>query len=177
MTEELRLGLRGRDLVFPGGKAFCLVCGETPAGDRRVWFEDTAAAGVATPGTIGSTRHALGTGARAIAERIDVQAPLCSRHKTRALWIGLGAVGFMVLAVAVSALGIVLTNHLKIPRRYENIASWIAFLPALIPAGFGVYFWKKKDRGGLDCEARREGNDLVLTYPDRMPGTRRVGKE
>ena len=43
MTAELRLRLEKRELIFPDGVAFCLVCGEPPAGKRRVWFENLAA--------------------------------------------------------------------------------------------------------------------------------------
>jgi hypothetical protein len=170
MSEELRLGLAGRNLVFPGGAPFCLVCGAAPSGSRRVWFEDTGAAGQAASGHLGSTRHALGTGVRAIADRIEFQAPLCPPHRTRALLIGLGAFGCMLAAVGVLVLGIVLLRQFKIPRKYEDLSLWIPFIPALVPAGFGALFWKRKDRGGLSCEARREGEDLILIYPDRVPG-------
>jgi len=169
VTAELRLRLEKRELVFPEGVAFCLVCGGVPAGKRRVWFEDLAA-GAGAPGEIGSSGHALGAGARMMANRADFLAPLCKSHRRRAILIGLAANGFMLLAVGVGALGIYLQGLFKIPRRYEELVRWIAFIPILIPAGFGVYFWMKKDRGGLPCEVRREGGELVLTYPERAPG-------
>jgi hypothetical protein len=173
MAEELRLGLDGRELQFPDGRPFCLVCGDTPSGTRRVWFEDTGAASAGLPGHIGSADHALGTGARAIANRIDFHAPLCSRHRRRAVVIGLAALGCMLLAVGVIILDHYLIDYLKgllkIRRRYDDIVGWMAFLPSLIPAGFGVYFWRKKDRGGLTCDVRREAELLVLTYSERTP--------
>jgi hypothetical protein len=172
MTEELRLGLKGRELVFPDGKAFCLVCGAAPAGTRRVWFEDMGSAGLAASGEIGSTRHALGTGARVIASRIEFQAPLCGPHKTRAIRTGLGAIACMLLGVGVLVLGNVVLSRFKILRKYEDFSRWIPFIPALVPAGFGYVFWRRKDRGGLPCEARRDEEDLVLTYPDRAPEAR-----
>lgn len=76
------------------------------------------------------------------------------------------------------AVGVVILDHqligyvkglLKIRARHEDVVGWLAFLPGLIPAGFGVYFWRKKDRGALPCEIRREGELLVLSYPERAP--------
>jgi len=138
-----------------------------------VWFEDTASAGAAAHGHIGSKGHALGTGLVAIATRIDFHAPLCSPHRWRAVRIGLAAFGCLLLGV-----GVILLDHhliayvkglLKIRRDHEDIVGWLTLLPALVPFGFMYYFWRKKDRGGLPCDARREGEILVLTYPDAAP--------
>lgn len=45
-------------------------------------------------------------------------------------------------------------------------------LPGVVCFFLTRILWELKDRGGLECEARREGEDLVLAYP--APGEKRA---
>ncbi len=170
--EEIRLDLAGDELVFPAGRPFCLVCGAEPAGTRKVWFEDLGGGGVsegidAMAGKVG----ALGAGARLLRERVAFRAPLCALHRRRARWAGLPAVGFFLLTVAVFAGVFLLLKRLGVP---EKAHKWIAFAAVLPPGWLFWRAWRRKDRGGLPCEVRREEGGVVLRYngsPPRPPNT------
>lgn len=167
MTEDLRLPIRGRDLAFPDGKAICLVCGAAPSGTRTVWFESPQGGG----SHLGSKGHALGIGVAAIAGRIAFKAPLCKPHRWKAFRTGLLALVFMLGAAGVIVLGLFVAPDGIHPRKKlkQEIVGYVFMALALIPVAFGTVFWQRKDRGGLPCEVRREGEVLVLTYPDRAP--------
>ena len=165
MTEELRLRVRGRDLVFPDGKPMCLVCGAPPSGTRTVWFESPRG-DLSHPGSKGA---ALGTGLAAIASRIPFEAPLCRGHRRKAILTGLAAPAFMLSALGVIALGAIFGPDTTRRKPKGDLVQYVVIGLSLIPGGFGYFFWRRKDRGGLPCDVRREGGDLVLEYPDRAP--------
>lgn len=158
---ELRLELQGRRLVFPDGKPVCLVCFGEPAGSRSVWFEDLGHhAGF-------SKTAALETGVQAIRERIAFDAPLCRPHRARARWFGLGGGLCMLAAVGMIALGAMLFGATPGRKSKSFLAEWGPVLLGLLPAIPGYLLWRKKDRGGLSCEVRREGaTGLVLSFSD-----------
>ena len=156
---ELRLGLDGRRLVFPDGKAVCLACGAEPVGTRRVWFEEVRGAGV-------DRSSNLLAGVQAIAGRITFDAPLCRAHRSRARWLSLGT-GLCALAfIGMIVLGVTLVGPTSGRKPKGFLKEWGPILLGLIPAIPGYFLWRKKDRGGLDCDVRREGDNLVLAYPD-----------
>ena len=159
--KELRLRLKGTQVVFPDGKAICLVCGAPPSGVRRVWFENPDP----TPSL--TKADGLVKGISAIAGRLSFDAPLCKPHHRRAWSYAFKAVGLGLLGVALLIGGIALLPAPSGRGGKDDWKLWLAFLPALVPWGFAYFAWQKKDRGGLDCEASREGADLVLRYPDR----------
>ena len=76
---ELSLRNQGKRLVFPDGKAVCLACGGS-----------------------GSRSSAEGRPARAIAERIAFDAPLCRAHRAKARPLSVGAGLCMLAAVGSS---------------------------------------------------------------------------
>jgi len=166
MSDELRLGLRDHTLVFPEGKLCCLVCGRPPAGVRRVYYETVEGEG-ALEGRMG----AAGAGVQAIANRLTFDAPLCADHRRKATLTGLAGVGFMLLALAVIALGAAFAPKSSRKGGQADIIGYVFMGLALIPGGFGYVFWRRKDRGGLPCEVRREGAELVLVYPGRAPNS------
>lgn len=159
--KELRLGLQGVKLAFPDGKAVCLVCFGEPAGLRRVWFEELRE-------HHGFTKaEALGTGVAAIRDRIAFDAPLCRAHRARARWLGVGAALCMLAAVGMIALGAMLFGASPGKKSKSFLAEWGPVLLAFLPGIPGYLLWRKKDRGGLACEVRREGaTGLVLSFPD-----------
>lgn len=166
---ELRVGLEGKRLVFPDGKAACLACGGEPAGVRRVWFEEVAGA---LPGTGDLARfNNLAAGARAIAERITFDAPLCRAHRAKARWLSVGCALCALAVVGMIALGIWLVGSPSGRRKETFLQKWGPILLGLLPAIPGYFLWQRKDRGGLTCEVRREGaSGLVLCWPDSADG-------
>src|SRR5947209_17010732 len=98
--ERLVLGLDGATLVFPEGKACCLVCGAPPSGTRRVWFEDLGSTGSGA-GEPGSRGHALGAGISAIRGRVQFEAPLCRVHRRAATLLSVKATVLFLLSIAV----------------------------------------------------------------------------
>jgi hypothetical protein len=169
MGEDLRLEIQGTALAFPGAKPFCLVCGKRPEGTKRVWFEELPADGAALAGGMVGRAAELAGGVKAIAGRITFDAPLCGVHRGRALLLGLGAVLAMLAAVG-TIIGVsILTKSWKLSKSMDTA---LAVGPALVPGLAGYLLWRKKDRAGLPCEARREGpSGLVLRYPIRAPIT------
>jgi hypothetical protein len=167
MTEELRLPIRGKDLVFPDGKAYCLVCGAPPSSARTVWFESPRADG----GPPGSKGRALAIGVAAIAGRITFKAPLCGPYRWKAFRTGLLAAVFMLAAVGVIVLGSFWGADGVPPRKRlrQQVVGSVSVGLSLIPGAFGYVFWRRKDRGGIPADVRREGDTLVLEYPDRAP--------
>ncbi|HVE41737.1 MAG TPA: hypothetical protein VNM14_17730 [Planctomycetota bacterium] len=165
MTQELRFQIKGRALQFPDGKPFCLVCGATPAGVRRVWFEETGVDGA----SLVSRSHALGQGVQAIANRIEFDAPLCKEHRWRATLAGLAGIACFLLAAAVIGAGVMLGGDTTRRKAGTDWMKYISMGLCLIPGGFGYMFWKRKDRGGLRCSAHLDGDKLVLTWPDAAP--------
>lgn len=163
---ELRLRLDGTRLVFVDGRPVCLACGAEPAGVRRVWFE--AVEGGAPMTRAGS----LARGVAALSNRIAFDAPLCALHHRRARRLsykaaGLGLLGLAILVgtiVGLEAAGWDLTKK-------KGLVGYLPFLPALVPWTFAYFAWQAKDRGGLACEARREGEGLVLSYPEPSQNT------
>ncbi|MBI3858583.1 MAG: hypothetical protein HY293_23095, partial [Planctomycetes bacterium] len=160
-----------RALRFPDDRAFCLVCGAPPAGARRVWFEDVPAG---NPGSdlahLGSQGHALGKGIAAIRDRVQFDAPLCGAPLRRASRTGWAALGLMLLAVGVLVAAILMLKQFKVPKKQAGWVDWLPFIPALVPAVFGGLLWKRKDRGGLPCDVYAVGDEVLLVYPDRVPG-------
>ncbi|HYE98595.1 MAG TPA: hypothetical protein VEJ18_06765 [Planctomycetota bacterium] len=157
---ELRLGLDGKALVFPDGRPICLACGAEPTGTRRVWFETMdAGADLSRPGS-------LERGVAALRHRVAFDATLCGRHLRRARGLSLKAAGLGLLSVALLVGAIVGFKAAGWDLSKEkSLLGYLPFVPALVPAVFAYFAWQAKDRGGLDCEARRDGEDLVLTYP------------
>ena len=157
---ELRLRLDGKSLVFPDGRPICLACGGEPAGTRRVWFETAeAGADLSRPGS-------LERGVAALRHRVTFDASLCARHLRRARVLSLKAVGLALLSVAVLVGAIVGFQAAGWDLSKEKgLLGYLPFVPAAVPAVFAYFAWKAKDRGGLACEARRAGENLVLTYP------------
>ena len=89
MNEEdrqLRLVLRHKLLEFPQGASICLVCGASPAGARRVYFEEPR--GVAF-GQVGAIR----SGIDAMDNRIEFDAPLVSSRRILGRWSISGNMG------------------------------------------------------------------------------------
>jgi hypothetical protein len=167
-VERLTLGLNGRTLVFPEGKAYCLVCGRPPSGTRRVWFEDP---GSTEPNAakLGSRGHALGVGINAIRGRIQFDAPLCRVHRRSAVLLSVKATGLFLLTIAVVALGAMALKQFRIPKKVATLAEWLPFIPAILPASFAALYWMRKDRGGLTCDVAVEDGALVLLYKDGLP--------
>lgn len=161
---ELRLGLSGRTLRFPDGKAVCLACGAEPAGTRRVWFEEVRGGSLGT-GDLARAEN-LGAGIAALVDRVSFDAPLCPAHRARARGYTLGAILCGLAAVGLIVLGAMWVGPNSGRKSKNFLKEWGPILLGLIPAIPGYVFWRKKDRGGLSCEVRREGEEIVLTFPD-----------
>lgn len=165
---ELRLELQGKTLIFPDGKVSCLACGGAPDGVRRVWFEDLKGEGASLGmGALSKATH-LSAAAKALQSRITFNAPLCRSHRARARWFswgtylcGLAFVGMILLSATLSG------SSGKRGKSKESLELWLTLGLGLIPALPGYFLWQLKDRGGLACTVRREGDSrLVLTFPD-----------
>jgi hypothetical protein len=163
---ELKVQLQGARLVFPDGKPICLVCRGEPAGARRVWFEEVHGTRLGTDDV--SRGLGLAAGARALRERIAFDAPLCGRHRAAARWLSVGTALCGLATVGAMALGVALFGSPSTRRTSKSSpAEWAPMLLGLIPAIPGLFLWRKKDRGGLTCEVRRDGpTGLVLMWPD-----------
>ncbi|HEX7901218.1 MAG TPA: hypothetical protein VF950_25900 [Planctomycetota bacterium] len=155
---ELRLELQGRRLVFPDGKAVCLACGAEPVGTRQVWFEDMSGVG------LDRTSQMMGS-VQALAGRITFDAPLCRAHRSKARMLSLGTALCGLAFIGMIALGMWIVGPTSARKPKTFWQQWPLAL-SLIPALPGYFLWQKKDRGGLRCEVRRDGENLVLSFPE-----------
>jgi hypothetical protein len=171
---ELRLGLSGRALVFPGGTAWCLVCGRSPFGLRSVAFKDPdyAARRTETANLLLQRVHPLLAWAnRARLVTFKVDAPVCLRH----YWRGRGAeiAGLLIfLAILVAFVWLGLKGMLpESPDGKGSLMKGFLVVVVAVP-GFILWKWGRKARL-LDCEARREAPDqVVLVYEGAPPRPR-----
>ncbi|MCE9583580.1 MAG: hypothetical protein K8T20_13935 [Planctomycetes bacterium] len=146
------------ELVFPGGRPFCLRCGAEATGTARVTFESD-------PGFHFSRAGQILGHLEILADRVRFRAALCARHrgeiwKLRRACLGMGAcaIGALVLGAAASG-----------PERgatpaIAGIVVAVVLLLGMMPV------WKRKDRGGLPCDvARAHDGRLILYYRETAP--------
>ena len=146
------------ELVFPGGRPFCLRCGAEATGTARVTFESNPGCHLSRAGQILGHLEIL-------ADRVKFRATLCARHqgeiwklRLACLGIGGGALGALLLGATASG-----------PERgatpaIVGIAVAVVLLLLMMP------IWRRKDRGGLSCDAvRTHDGRLVLAFPDAAP--------
>lgn len=173
MAEELRLGLDGRGVSFPGGKPFCLACGRRPSGTRLVAFHDAAYAEKASAGlnTILGWVHpglAWANRERQVTFRFD--APVCFRHRMAGRW---GNVALLALFVVLLGLILVLSWRGLLPRKPGELGGLLKGALIILPLA-GAYCIQRfrSKRALLPCSARRESADVVvLVYENGIPGS------
>ncbi len=170
---ELRLGLSGRSLVFPGGAPFCLVCGRRPFGTRTLGFKDTEYAERRTEVAnvfLKRVHPLLAWANRARLATCKVDAPLCFRHfwRGRGLEIGVPAL-FVAAAAAIVILG--LKGKLPSSELAGSLLKGLLIAVVLVP---GLVLWfRGRRKPVVPCEARREGPDrVVLLYEGDPPRPR-----
>jgi hypothetical protein len=174
MTEELKLGLSGRRVIFPDGRPFCLVCGATPRGLRRVSFKDPEFAERATEGVNLLLQHvhpALAWANKTRLVRFDFEAPLCFRH----LWKGrLGEILVIGLFLVCLALFVVLWLKGRLPNQANLTGSYLKTILVSIPVLGAWLLWKRSVRKPLlPCQAKRLSKEMiVLSYPESAPRAR-----
>jgi len=168
---DLRLGLSGRTLAFPGGAPFCLVCGRRPLGLRTLSFKDAEYAGrqTETANLLLQRIHPLlawANRARLVGFRMDV--PLCLRHYWKGRGLEIGVIGtFLLATAAVIWLGVLG----KLPRGATEVGSVMKGILISIVLVPGVLLWTKGRRKPvLPCDVRRESeSSVVLSYPGEPP--------
>ena len=171
---ELRLGLSGRALVFPGGAPWCLVCGRRPFGLRAVAFKDPdyAEKRTQTANLLLQRLHpilAWANRARLVSFKID--APFCFRHYWRGRWAEIvGVLFFAAILGGFLWLGL----KWKLPEGPNEMGSMMKGFLVVSVAVPGFIFWKwGRKRRLLACEARRETPDqVVLVYESAAPRPR-----
>src|SRR5437667_7057303 len=100
---ELRLGLSGRKLVFPGGAPYCLICGKRPFGTRAQAFRDADYAERRTEVANALLRRVhplLAWVNRARLVKFKIEAPLCFRHYWKGRGLDVAVIALFVLATA-----------------------------------------------------------------------------
>ena len=168
---ELRLGLSGRALVFPGGTAWCLICGRRPFSLRTAAFKDPdyAARRTETANLLLQRVHPLlawVNKARLVSFKID--APVCFRH----YWRGRGPeVTGIALLVAVLTGLVWLGMKGRLPAEPNHLGSIMKGLLVAVVAIPGFLAWRwGRTSPLLPCEARREGPDqILLIYGGKAP--------
>ena len=174
IDRELRLGLSGRSLTFPGGAPYCLVCGRRPWGRRTVSLRDPDYASKRTEVAnvfLGRVHPLLAWVNRARLVSFKVEAPLCFRH----YWRGRGIdVGVIAAFLGVTALLVWLGVHGKLPEGATAVGSILKGLLIALVLVPGVLLWSRGRRKPiLPCEARREGPEsVVLLYDPAAPRPR-----
>jgi hypothetical protein len=177
-ARELRLGCRGRALLFPEGRPFCLVCGRRPLGTRTLAFKDVEYADRKTQVANLLLRRvhpllAWFNRSRHVTFRID--APLCLRHYWRGRILDVAVIA-LFLAAAAAVIGLGLAG--KLPRGPSDVGSLLKGALIAIVLVPGVLVWTRARKGPvLPCEVRRAGEDaIVLTYKDEASPPREGGR-
>lgn len=170
-AQELRLGLSGRRLDFPDGKAFCLVCGRRPVATRTMSYKDHDYAEKRSAGlnTVLNWVHpALGWVNRMRFESFEIDAPVCLRHVLRGRWIDLALI---LLCVGGLATVLVLSAKGTIEGKPGALGTTLKAGLVALPLLSGWFAWRFRGRSPLlPCSARREAQDVVvLTYPNGAP--------
>ena len=174
MGKELRLGLDGRRVVFPEGRAFCLACGRRPLAARTVGFTDVEYAERETAGMnslLNFVHPALGWANRERMVSFKIDAPVCVVHFLRGRLLDLALI--LLFAAALVAL-LVLAFKGVLPRKEGEIGAALkAGLVALpILSAWFAYRFRSK-RAILPCVGKREARDrFVLVYEGEAPNPR-----
>lgn len=173
-SSELRLGLDGRRVVFPGGRDFCLACGRRPIATRIVGFTDVEYAERETAGVnslLGWVHPALAWANRERLVSFKIDAPVCLVHFLRGRAIDLALIAVFAAALVVL---VVLSVRGVIPRKPGELgatlkAGLVAF--PILGAWFAHRFRSK--RAVLPCRGRRESRDrFLLVYEGEAPAPR-----
>jgi hypothetical protein len=171
---ELRLGLAGRTLAFPGGAPWCLVCGRRPFATRTAAFKDPEYASRRTETAnllLQRVHPVLAWANRARLVTFKIEAPVCFRH----YWRGRGAeVAGLALFAAVLVGFLWLGVKGRLPDHPNELGALLkGFLVAVVAVpGFLLWRWGRKSPL-LPCEARREAPDrLLLLYEGPAPRPR-----